>query len=198
MNLGTFDRASLAERLTLLSAEERVAFAALAAERLAHFYHWFHRATRWGDPAPLARAIDLVWAALAGGAVSDETMRVAIRECEAVTPDTEEFSTPLASRALDAAAAAALALECMLEPRPDTAAEAGEVAWEAAFGAEQMARLDDPDTVHVAVIAELEAASRGDLVRREEALQEQSLQRLPGIDFDAASISRLRSDFGRG
>ncbi|HYA00675.1 MAG TPA: DUF416 family protein [Candidatus Binatia bacterium] len=181
--------------MSRLRPEARVAFAALAAERLLPYYRQFHAETRWGSAGPLERAIDLAWEHVTIHRVSHEVLHEACGACELVVPDTDDFSTPLASRALDAASAALSALRACENPAPEIAAAAAESAWEAAFGAAQLRHAVNPDGVLIATPKQLTIAAASDLVRREEAAQSGALRRLASIALTDETVRELRREF---
>jgi uncharacterized protein YjaG (DUF416 family) len=192
-----FDRSTLAKRLGGLAPRQRAAFAALAAERLLPHYRSFHAVTQFGTPAPLERGIELVWQVIDGHPVTREELEAAVTACEAVTPDTEDFETPLVSRALDAASASAAALQACLDDAIRHAVDAAEAAWEAAFGCAQVALTEDLGRPRVVDLRLIEAASTADLVEREERAQDEAMKQLRGLSIDQQTARRLREDFGR-
>ncbi|HXC76356.1 MAG TPA: DUF416 family protein [Candidatus Acidoferrum sp.] len=187
----------LPARLTALDANGRAAFAALCAERLLPYYRWFHLTEHWGSLAALSNAIELAWRCVVDPPVSAQEIAEARAAVEAATPDSEDFRSGLASRALDASAAASYALQCRGDGSVDSAVAAGEVAWEAAFGSEQTRLLRDPSVAHIAVPSDLAAAGSGSLVITEEDHQDKSLTALRSVDaWSVETAHNLRRRFG--
>ena len=122
-----FDEARLRRRLEALPPFAVLAFALSCAERLLPNYEAFVRQAGWGDPAVLRAALDAAWEALAGRPAADD-LRSLARRCEAVTPDSEDFETPLVSAALDAGVAATLVLDLVATANPATAAQVASLA----------------------------------------------------------------------
>ena len=192
-----FDRGAVTSQVSRLRPEARAAFAALAAERLLPYYGRFQAETGWGSVGPLKRGLDLVWQYVLGRSVSGDDVRKASVECKLVAPDTEDFETPLVSRALDATSAVLSALRACEDPAPGVSAAAAESAWEAAFGTEQLGGAGDAGpAVRFALPEVLGAEARGELVRREEAAQAGALQRLASIALTSDVVEALRHDYG--
>lgn len=194
MKISGFEREKLIEQLAVLSQRHRAAFAVVCAERLMPLYQWFQAVESWGDQRVLESGIELVWSWIVQGNPSDVEIAEAARRCESVAPDTEDFSSSLASRALDAAAAVGLALEVCISPLPETAADAGEIAWDCAFGIEQ-SRLPNAGKLKIADKEILQRAAQGSFVLLEEKLQERSLERLQSISLTREEASSFRKQF---
>jgi uncharacterized protein YjaG (DUF416 family) len=195
MIINGFEREKLVERLSVLSQRHRAAFAVSCAERLMPLYQWFQEVESWGDRRVLESGIELVWSWIVTGRPSNTEIADAVDRCEKVAPDTEDFSSALVSRALDAASAVALALEVCTSPLPETAADVGEIAWDCAFGIEQ-SRLPGAGKLNIADKEVLQQAARGSFVLLEEDLQKRSLEQLRHITLtceDAADFRRVFS-----
>jgi len=183
--------------LVLASHPERhrIAFAAACAERLLPHYELFSSAEHFCDPAWLYRAVDLVWDYLKGNSTLAEL--IAIQEqIEAIVPDTDDFESLLASRALDAASATAQLIDLCREPTAAAAAEVAEIAWESAFGLEQD-RAFDTGGLRFARNPLIADASGGGLVQLEEQLQRDSLTVLAEGALDSSEMDDCRVRFGR-
>jgi uncharacterized protein YjaG (DUF416 family) len=195
MEIRRFDRVASLDRLTSLTELQRAAYATACAERMVPVYEWFQAVEAWGDVQVLRRSLDVAWGWVKSEA-GTEQVTDAIAACEEVIPDTDDFSTGLASRALDAASALAQALETCLCPSPETALEAGEIAWECAFGLEQsFATLSDAMTI--ANWQVLKESSQGGLVRLEEHLQMESLEALRRLVCKAEDVGAFRARYGK-
>jgi len=190
----SFGRDKVLEQLAPLSERQWAAYAAACAERLLPLYRWFQGVESWGDTGVLEKGIELAWSWARGEQHEDAKFAEAIQACEAVTPDTDEFESPLASRALDAASAVAQALEVCVSPLPETAADAGEIAWECAFGVEQ-SRLLETGVVQIADRQILMNAAQGGIVLLEEDLQLRSLQSLRQESFTQEEFDDFRRKF---
>lgn len=196
LELRSFDRVASLDKLTSLTELQRAAYAIACAERLIPIYDWFEVVESWGDSRILRRGLEVAWCWVRSE-VDAEQVADAITGCEEATPDTEDyFSSGLASRALDAASAIAQALETCLRPSPETALEAGEIAWECAFGLEQ-SRTTKSGEVNIADSSVLREASKGDLVQLEESLQAQSLEALQNLELTIENIDAFRARYGR-
>src|SRR5205807_263748 len=140
----------LAARLAQLDARRQAAFAGLCAERLMPFYRWFQRTERWGDYDGLRRSLDVVWDYVGGVEITASQAENLRKLVDAATPDTDEFSDALASRAMDAATAVSQTVAICAEPSNIRAAEVGEIAFEAAFGVEQSGQIQNVDQPRIA------------------------------------------------
>lgn len=192
----SFRREKVLEQLAPLPESRRAAYAAACAERLLPLYRWFEQIESWGDTDILEKDIELVWNWIKGAQYENAKFVAAIRECEAVIPDMDEFESPLASRALDAGSAVAQALEACISPLPETAADAGEIAWECAFGVEQ-SRLLEAGVEHIADKKILAKAAQSGFVLLEEDLQQRSLEYLRQESFTNEKIDEFRKEFSK-
>lgn len=195
MKIRSFDRGYFLSKLTTLSGRQRAAYAIACAERLLPLYAFFEGAESWGDKAILERGMEVAWEWVKGQAETQQIID-AISACEEVTPDTEDFSSGLASRALDAASAAAQALETCLNPSAEAALEAGEIAWECAFGIEQSG-ASQSSGAYAADPQLLESLAQGSFVQLEEKLQEQSLETLQKLTLSIEEVDVFREHYGK-
>jgi uncharacterized protein YjaG (DUF416 family) len=92
----------LPDLLTPLVRWKRVSFLASCCERLYGNYLQFNEDTGWGEPLVLCQGICRLWNNV--GAVDTDNLQNIRNAIEAVTPDTEDFSSAYTSAALDAAA----------------------------------------------------------------------------------------------
>jgi uncharacterized protein YjaG (DUF416 family) len=195
VKIRSFDRAKFLSKLTTLSGRQRAAYAIACAERLLPLYGWFEAVESWGDKTVLERSVEVAWKWVKG---QTETQQItdAISACEEVTPDTEDFSSGLTSRALDAASATAQALDTCLNPLPETALEVGEIAWECAFGVEQSQAIPQIGA-YVANQQILESLAQGSFVQLEEKLQVQSLETLQKLELTIEEVEEFRERYGK-
>jgi uncharacterized protein YjaG (DUF416 family) len=192
----SFDRVALQARLALLRPRHRVAFAALCAERLLPYYRWFSEVEHWGDYAALRRSLDVVWDHVGGNEIASVRVEGLRHLSESLTPDTKDFSSPLASRAMDSATAVSLALRLCTEPSAQTAAEVAEIAVEAAFGTEQLEVVDNLDQPRIADRTELKRLLRGPKVAEELERQQGAFEELMADPKKILSRHDLRRRFG--
>lgn len=92
----------LTDALRQLPQACQLAYALSCCERHFKEYLDFHNEENWGNPTWLREAIDTGWKLASGGNVYPlrETL---LADCMSVIPDSDEFSTPLAGYAQDAA-----------------------------------------------------------------------------------------------
>lgn len=93
----------------------RLALALSCCERLIPNYVVFSHAVDWGRPEILRMAVDQVWASLHTGSYDLDKITGLIEECNQVVPDTNDFTHPYTSAALDAGTAVVATLECCLD-----------------------------------------------------------------------------------
>lgn len=195
MSLAKFDRGQVEEQLSLLGARQKTAFVALCAERLLPYYRWFSRVQRWGSYSRLEEALAVVWMHVDGHPSENREYERMIAECRKVTPDTEDFESPLAARAMDAAVAVVQTLKMCLEPSDRRAAEVAEVAIDAAFGVEQVNTPHDLGQVQIADRAQLARLFGSGRVQRELETQAEVLEALRS-DTAPLQFATLRERYG--
>jgi uncharacterized protein len=120
----TFDEERVRQSLGRLDPWKRVAFMALCCERMVPNYDRFTADSGFGDSQVLRRGIDAAWSWLDSDRVPDDSKSVRA-QVEQQAPNTEDFSSPFTSAALDAANAVASLLDAVAEP---DGADPGEVA----------------------------------------------------------------------
>lgn len=187
-------RDEILERLVVLSPRHRAAYALACGERMIPLYEWFQAVESWGDRGVLDEGIELAWNWIITGQPQHARIADAVRACEDVIPSPDDFRSPPVSRAQDAASAVAQGLEACISPLPETAADAGDIGWECAFGVEQ-SRLLEAGTVHIADRRILEQAAQGSLVLLEEDLQRRSLDFLQNISLTRDEAMAFRRTF---
>ncbi len=111
-----FSESDLEGRLRPLDAALTLAFGAACGERLLPCYRKFNEEAGWGNEAQLRTGLDLIWRrALGRDEVSDDEVSQALAACEAVAPDSEEFTSLYTSSAQDAVFAICALLDYLLE-----------------------------------------------------------------------------------
>ena len=190
MGFPKFDRERVQAQLGELETRAQAAFVALCAERLLPYYRWFWNLERWGNYERLAEALGAVWQYVEGQPVAREAYERLIRECRALTPDTEDFDSPLTPRAMDASVAVVQALRMCIEPSERRAAEVAELAVDAAFGMEQIDAAEDLGAVRIADQAQLKALFGAGRMKHELETQAAALEALRGGEaaLDAVSL----------
>ena len=189
-----FDRAKVQTQLAELGTREQTAFAALCAERLLPYYRWFSSQEHWGSYERLNDALGAVWRYVEGNPLTSEEYDHLVEECRALTPDTEDFDSPLTPRAMDASVAVVQALRMCVEPSERRAAEVAEVAVHAAFGMEQINAVEDLGQVRVADPAHLRALFGAGRVDQELEIQAGVLEALR--QETPLDVATLRERFG--
>ncbi|HEX6729984.1 MAG TPA: DUF416 family protein, partial [Pyrinomonadaceae bacterium] len=91
------------------SPQQRIALAAVTAERWLPAYESFSALEEWGDPAILREALQAVWSHLPGDSIKPKELRHYSRLVEENTPHLDDFD---AEEAIAASAAILYALAC--------------------------------------------------------------------------------------
>lgn len=187
----TFDEDRLRQSLARLDPWKRVAFMALCCERMAPNYDRFAADSGFGDSQVLRRGVDAAWSWLESDRAPDDLKSVRAR-AEQQAPDTERFSSPFTSAALDAANAVASLLDAVGK---SDGADPVEVA--------SLAR--DTVDLYVQEIENLDPNDRGleDAIRRHPLMQAELrrqrddlnfLERWTGSRSDAARQLRTKGE----
>ena len=87
-----FQREAVLEQLASLPRHQRAAYAVACAERLIPLYRWFQEVESWGDVIVLETCVEFAWNWVKGVPFEDAKLAAAVRECEAVIPDMDDFS----------------------------------------------------------------------------------------------------------
>jgi len=191
----TFDEDRLRQSLTRLDPWRQVAFMALCCERMVPNYDRFAADSGFGDSQVLRRGIDAAWSWLESDRAPDDLKSIRA-QVEQQAPNTEDFSSPFTSAALDAANAVASLLEAVDDP---DGADPVEVA--------SLAR--DTVDLYVQEIESLDPNDRGleDAIRRHPLMQAELrrqrddlayLERWTGSRRDAARQLRARGEAAIG
>lgn len=103
-------------RISLLSKNARVLFAALTCEMLYPNYVVFEKRTGWGESEILMEAIAIIYQqVIKDGLYSVEEIEDMINRIDSITPDTEDFTDLSTSFALDACTSIYSTLNYLLE-----------------------------------------------------------------------------------
>ena len=105
---------SLGKALEQLSPACQLAFAVACCERHFDDYSVFYREQHWGNPEILREAIDTAWAVIMGTNPGQPATDLLAR-CMSAIPHSDQFSTPSADYAQNAAIMVAHVVEFMLK-----------------------------------------------------------------------------------
>src|SRR5262245_34312092 len=122
-----FDENQLRRSLQSLAHWKRVAFMLLCCERMLPNFQVFSNETGFGDTGILRKAANTAWEWVAT-AKPIQGLTDLRQLCGSQQPDTEDFSSPFTSAALDAASATEAILEAIEDPDGDQAVEVGSLA----------------------------------------------------------------------
>lgn len=108
----------LSKQLTLLPKHQLISFGLDICERLLPDYVEFHDQFNWGDPEILKKSIQYIKDSVSE-AVDEEKVNQLLTGLEEVLPDTEDFTDPLGTYALNAGCAVFELLEYLIDPEID-------------------------------------------------------------------------------
>jgi len=128
MNSIKFDINRLHRELECLPKSYRVAFAASCCERLLPNYLALSRSTYRAGYSTLRKALDRVWASLAGEHLPLLMIQQLKQTCEQTIPDASGFTDYQIAAALDASRAVLETVQCMADGSPRRAAEVASIA----------------------------------------------------------------------
>jgi len=133
MSSNKFDINNLHRELESLPKSYRVAFAASCCERLLPNYMALSRSTYRAGYATLRKALDRVWASLAGEHLPLLVIQQLKQNCELTIPDTNAFTDYQIAAALDASRAVLETVQCMVDGSARRAAEVASIAKDTAY-----------------------------------------------------------------
>lgn len=123
-----YSKEEIQQRLEALPDKMRVAFGLSCCERMFPNYRACKTKINWGDERPLRMAMDTLWKWLDGENLSQSHIRKLMNECEAVTPNSEDFLEVLTTVAQDACFAICCVLEYFLLQKVERIAQASSYA----------------------------------------------------------------------
>lgn len=180
-----FDPLELDAAAQMLPPWKRIAFMAHCCQRTLGEFERFHKETLFGDPAILRGALNAIWAWVKDGTPVGSLEEVLL-ECEKQAPDTERFTSPYTSAALDAVNSIITTLEATRNPDDAKVSEVASLARDTVDLFVQFALDEEPThpryerliTEHVLMQRELRVQSdvlqrlRDVVVQRSEAVAE--------------------------
>jgi|SRR5271165_3907410 len=185
----TFDKQRLKRNLSYLTRTQQVAFALLLCERMFPALRKFGADAAF-DVTPFRNFLDRAWASFERPHPAD-CYRELSRECYARAPDTEDFSHPLTSAALDACLSIGFLMEFLADHNVDHLVETAALAHDTVFMLAQAAgSLHIPESIPM--------LDEQPIVQRELGRQTEDLtflENLPPVD-DREVISRSRARAG--
>ena len=122
-----FDRNILKIQLALFEPWKIITFSLLCCERMFPNFGKFSEDTNFGDALIIRDALDIAWEFLKTEKIP-ERFRLIASKCEVLTPDTENFGSPLTSAALDAAVSACILMDMIVKPEENLAIEIASLA----------------------------------------------------------------------
>lgn len=98
----TYSKEEIQRRLEMLPHRSRVAFGLSCCERMLRNYITCKQRIKWGDEQPLQKALDELWKYVGGQAMDKSAAKQMYEDCEAVAPNSDNFSELLTTAAQDA------------------------------------------------------------------------------------------------
>lgn len=108
----------LSKQLTSLPQDRQIEFGLNICERLLSDYVDFYQKFSWGDPVVLKESIQYSKDSISN-TIDQEKVNQLLTDLEEVLPDTEEFTDPLGTYALNAGCAVFELLEYLIDPEID-------------------------------------------------------------------------------
>lgn len=184
-----FSETDLEGHLVTLSASRALAFGAACGERLLHCYRKFNAETGWGSGALLRDTLDLIWRRAYGtGESSDEDVLRALAACEAVAPDSEDFTSLHTSSAQDAVFTICALLDSLLK------GELGKVVLAARYPTDSIDLLVQEREGMAPGASDLEASILGSpMMQQELRRQRRDFEALASSQEEAVAFLRERA-----
>jgi len=124
----TYSKEGTEQCLQSLPPHYCIAFGLSCCERLFPNYMAFKREAKWGDEQPLRKALDRLWNHVDGKELATEQIGRLTKECEAVAPDSDNFSSNLTAAAQDMCFAICAVLDYVAQGNLERIAQASSFA----------------------------------------------------------------------
>lgn len=142
MTWNAFSERELVERLSSLTSEGRLAFAASCCERMIPNYDAFVSVEGLDDSGACRRAVDAVWRWSAREETPQEEILHLKQHCQEAISEPERFDSVWCGLATNAVSAIMDALDCCLSGSAQSAANTGVLADDSVY--EYVSRADTP------------------------------------------------------
>lgn len=124
----TYSKEEVQRRLETLPSRNRIAFGVSCCERMYPNYAACKRRIKWGDERPLRKALDELWKYIEGEEMTKLAAKQMYEACEAVAPNSDDFSELLTTSAQDACFSICCVLDYVLQGKPERIAQASSYA----------------------------------------------------------------------
>jgi hypothetical protein len=124
----TYNKQEVQRRLETLPSRSRIAFGLSCCERMFRNYLACKQKINWGNEQPLQMALDELWKHVEGQAIAKPVAKQMYEACEAVAPNSDNFSEMLTTLAQDACFAICCVLEYVAQENPERIAQASSFA----------------------------------------------------------------------
>lgn len=124
----TYSKEGVQQRLEALPSRSRIAFGLSCCERMFRNYLACKQKIDWGDERLLQKALDELWKHVEGGAMAKSAAKEMYEACEAVAPNSDDFSEMLTTLAQNACFAICCVLEYVMQEDPERIAQASSYA----------------------------------------------------------------------
>lgn len=128
MSYFTYSKEEVQRRLEVLPSFCRIAFGLSCCERMFRNYIACKQKINWGDEQPLQMALDALWKHVEGQVIAKSAAKQMYEACEAVAPNSDDFSEMLTTLAQDACFAICCVLEYVMQENPERIAQASSFA----------------------------------------------------------------------
>lgn len=120
----TYSKEAIQHQLESLPSRSCVAFGLSCCERMLPNYVVCKGRINWGDDQPLREALDELWKYVEGEDIPKLAAKQMYDACEAVAPNSDDFSELLTTSAQDACFSTCCVLEYFLHGNPERIAQA--------------------------------------------------------------------------
>jgi uncharacterized protein YjaG (DUF416 family) len=128
MSYFTYSKEEVQRRLESLPSRSRIAFGLSCCERMFRNYVACKQRINWGDEQPLRKAIDELWKCVEGEEMAKSVAKQMYEACEAVAPNSDNFSELLTTSAQDACFSICCLLDYVLRGDTEQIAQASSFA----------------------------------------------------------------------
>jgi uncharacterized protein YjaG (DUF416 family) len=124
----TYSKEEVQRRLEALPSRSRIVFGLSCCERMFRNYMACKEKINWGDEQPLRIALDELWKCVEGAEVAKSAARHMYEACEAVAPNSDDFSELLTTSAQDACFSICSVLDYVQQGNTERIAQASSYA----------------------------------------------------------------------
>jgi uncharacterized protein YjaG (DUF416 family) len=124
----TYSKEEVQRCVEALPSRSRIAFGLACCERMFRNYVACRQKINWGDEQPLRKALDDLWKCVEGEEMAKSAAKQMYEACEAVAPNSDDFSELLTTSAQDACFSICCVLDYVLQAKPEQITETSSFA----------------------------------------------------------------------